>query len=87
MKITHYAVRDLHADSPDDYALGEHDVLAKTADGRVYYSEEMFDSVAEARAFMCAEIAKPSGFDYWEDMPLDLASNTTDLTKLDWVAV
>jgi hypothetical protein len=36
---------------------------------------------------MYAEIAKPSGFKYWEDMPLDLASNTTDLTKLDWVAV
>lgn len=79
--ITHYAIRDLHAIDPDDELPGTYDVLAKTEDGRIFYSEDIY-VLDEAKDFVELMKTKPYEFEYWEDNPVTLARVAANL---EWV--
>lgn len=85
MRITHYAVRDLHAIDPDSEKHPVWDVVGKTDDGTCYYSDELFGSEAEARAFIEGQIETPYGFGYWEDNKLE--PHQVRVAFVDWVEV
>ena len=63
-RITHYAIRDLHAIEPDHEHPGTTDVIVKTDAGRVYYSEDVYGSPEHAAEFAQA---LPLDLDYWRE--------------------
>ena len=81
MKLTHYAIRDLHAVAPDDEEPGTYDVLAKAEDGRVFYTEDVM-MADEAKDFVALMLVEPYEFDYWEDKPVDAPY----VGEVSWVA-
>lgn len=62
LNITHLCIRDLYVDAPDDYQEGMFDVLALGQDGRVYYSEGIWESQAEAEIAL-RELAQSLDFE------------------------
>jgi hypothetical protein len=80
MKLTHYAIRDLHAIAPDDEQPGVHDVIAKAEDGHIFYTEDVYDSKEEAEADL--PLLKTYEFDYWSDKPV----GAEHVGEVSWVA-
>lgn len=68
--ITHLAVRALHLVAPSDYPAKEWDLVAKTGDGTLRYSETTWGSEAEAAEALTSY--KPSE-GYWAQETLDAA--------------
>lgn len=67
MKAVKTQVRDLHASHPDDYAVGTHDVIVLCDDGKVRYSEHLFDSKADAEEHVeYLELTGFEGLDGWD---------------------
>jgi hypothetical protein len=71
MRITHYTIRDIKALDGVPAAAPEWDVVAKVTNGTCFYSDQTFDDLQEANAFITKQMVEPEPFEYWEGQPLE----------------
>lgn len=66
MKPIKIIARDLHAVCPDDYWEGAYDIVVLCDDGKVRYSEDLYDTKDAAEVALAGfELAGIDGLSFW----------------------